>query len=123
MRISDWSSDVCSSDLGSVHVFVIGDGHDFAACDVQGCFGFLLEFLDLEDHLNADDAVEVASKPIEFLLDVVTQGIGYFQLNTTVVDLHTAISFALYEEQVGGPAAGPVRTGADHNRRLRSVDV
>ena len=64
----------------------------------------------------------MTGQSVEFLLDVVTQGIGNFQMNTADVDLHTAISFALCEEQVLRPAAGTVRPVADHSNRLRSLD-
>src|SRR3546814_14165786 len=56
MRISDWSSDVCSSDLGRPDVRAVGGFH--AEVEAAGLFGRLLRVI--KAYRLADRAVDLA---------------------------------------------------------------
>src|SRR5690606_36954066 len=82
-----------------IHVLVLGIGNHLAACDVQRGFGFLLEFLDLKNYLDGDDAIEMAFQSFALFFEVGTKSVGYFQMKTGDVDLHTAFSLLPCAEQ------------------------
>jgi|TARA_Y100001949_G_scaffold176277_1_gene188751 hypothetical protein len=82
---------------GCVHILVFGIGNDLSPRYVQRGLGLLPEFFDLKDDLYGNDAVEMAFYPLEFLLDVVTQGFSDFKVKASDVDLHTASPIATCE--------------------------
>src|SRR3546814_17605002 len=75
MRISDWSSDVCSSDLLLAELGhqrgLVFDQHDFAVVDDADAIGHLLGFLDV---VRGENNGEAAFTPRAYHLPhVVTQ--------------------------------------------------
>lgn len=108
---------------GRVHVLMFRIGYDLATGDAQGSFDLLLQFLDLHDHLNIGDLVEMALQTAQFLADIVAQGVGHIQLMATDVDLHTAFSLLpVCKWQVSN--LPPEHLGVDqrHTSRLRSLE-
>src|SRR5690606_11161076 len=66
---------------------------DFATGNMQCGVDFLLQFFHLQYHLYVGDTVEVALQSGEFVVDIIAQGVGHYQLVSTDVDLHTVFSF------------------------------
>src|SRR3546814_9380287 len=127
MRISDWSSDVCSSDLATVQlslagaslVFVDGRCHNAGGSVTAQLAGVLESPLQLEGTVSCDgargrlalQALEPASLPVE--TDLVIDAQGRAELESRVRPPDEASSLAL-------PAAG-FRRSEEHTSELQSL--
>src|SRR5690606_35348040 len=63
-----------------VHVLMFGIGNYLAACHMQCGFGFLLEFFDLENNLDGNDAIKMAFQSLALLVEVGTKRVRSFPM-------------------------------------------
>src|SRR5690554_1795616 len=73
---------------GGIHVSVLCLGNQVGAGDVQRTFGFLLQFVHFKGDLRADDLVEMALQAVHLFGYVITQRIGYIELEAGNLHLH-----------------------------------
>src|SRR3546814_14222738 len=115
MRISDWSSDVCSSDLAPTVVLEPGDDARVMQDEIFGPILPIRGYRDLDDAIAYVESRDRPLAPYPFSHDRATVQRLLGRLLAGVVPVHdTLMPFAAGTRPVG--ALGPTGMGPSHGR-------
>ena len=75
-----------------IHIGVFRRSKHFCTTQMNGGFGFLIQFLYVKDHMHVGYVIKVSLQLTEFSINIITQRIGYLDVMTSQINLHSSSS-------------------------------